>query len=165
MSEILRKIYREMTIKKYSPTTDKDLLKAIDTNIVEHRNLYKYSNIDQILKNDACIIFYDRTSGNVGHWCCIIRRGDSIEYFDSYGRPPSFPKYIHGDKPYLLNLLKKSRYYVYYNPYNFQSKGVATCGRHVVMRILFKRYSLGYYKRFMNNIDHDDLVSFFTLPI
>lgn len=165
MDDTLKDVYSEMKVKKHNPTSDKDLLKAVKTNIVSHTNMAKYSHIDQLIKNDACIIFYDHTAGSVGHWCCMTKRGNLIEYFDSYGRKPSIERYTHGDPPYLDNLLKNSGYVVTYNPYNFQGKGTSTCGRHVVTRILFKDYPLSYYKDFMNGINEDDLVSFITLNI
>jgi len=161
----LQKIYEDMLRKEYSPTTDEDLLKAVDTNIVQHKNISKYNDIDQIIKNNACIIFYDHTAGNVGHWCCLTKRGNIIEFFDSYGRNIDDKRYIGNRIPYLKNLLRKSNYIVTYNPFDFQKKRVATCGRHVVTRILFKNYPLEHYKNFMDNIDSDDLVSFLTLPI
>ena len=165
MDTKLQEIYDEMKYKEHRPTTDIDLLKAVNTNIIQHKNLQKYNNIEQILKNNACIIFYDHTSGNIGHWCCLTRRNNLIEFFDSYGRNIDYPKYIHGRKPYLKDLLKNSNYIVTYNPYNFQKGGVSTCGRHVVTRILFKHYPLERYKKMMDNINSDELVSFLTLPI
>jgi len=165
MSNKLKEIYKEIKEKEKHSTSDLDLLKAVDTNIVQHKNLYKYKNIDQLIKNNACIIFYDHTAGFIGHWCCLTKRNNLIEFFDSYGRQPDFYKYIHGRPPYLKELLMKSNYYVTYNPYDFQGKGTATCGRHVVTRILFKHYPLQRYKKLMDNINSDELVSFLTLPI
>jgi hypothetical protein len=161
----LERIYKKMQEKAHKPTTDLDLLKAVDTNIIKHCDLKKYNNIDQIIKNNACIIFYDHTAGYVGHWVCITKRNNIIEFFDSYGRNVDNERYIHGRPPYLKNLLFKSPYIITYNPYDFQGKGVATCGRHVVTRILFKDYPLENYKKIMNNINNDDLVSFITLQI
>lgn len=165
MDKRLRDTYREMTVKKHAPTTDDDLLKAVDTRIVRHDRLKNIRNVDQIIKNNASIIFYDRTAGNIGHWCCLTKRGNVIEFFDPYGRNVDTPQYLHGRPPYLKNLLKKSSYDVRYNPFDFQGKGTSTCGRHVVTRILLKDKPLGEYKKFMSGINGDDLVSFITLPI
>lgn len=165
MVDQLKEIYEEMKQKKYAPTTDEDLLKAVDTRIIRHDRMKNIKNVNQILKNDACIIFYDKTAGNVGHWCCLTRRGNLIEFFDSYGRNIDNPRYINGRPPYLKNILRKSGYDVRYNPFDFQGKGTSTCGRHVVTRILLKDKPLSEYKKFMDNINQDDLVSFVTLPI
>jgi hypothetical protein len=161
----LERIYKSMKEKKYKPTTDEQLLKAVNTNIIRHEDLWKYKNINQIIKNNACIIFYNNTAGQVGHWVCITKRGNLIEFFDSYGRNVDNPRYIHGRPPYLKNLLFNSPYRITYNPYDFQKGKTSTCGRHVVTRILFKDYPLQQYKNFMENINDDDLVSFITLPI
>ncbi len=165
MNRILKDLYGEITVKKHAPTTDKDLLKAVDTKITPYTKLKNIKKIDDIIKNDAAIIFYDHTAGNIGHWCCLTKRGNLIEFFDPYGRNIDSPRYMHGRPQYLKNLLRKSKYDVRYNPFDFQGKGTATCGRHVVARILFKDKTLREYKKFMDGINDDDLVSFLTLPI
>ena len=166
MNKKLRDIYGEITIKKHSPTTDEDLLKAVNTTITPHTEFKNIKNIDDIIKNDACIIFYDHTAGNIGHWCCLTKRGNIIEFFDPYGRNIDSPKYMYLGRPqYLKNLLRKSKYDVRYNPFDFQGTGTSTCGRHVVTRILFKDKPLEEYKKIMSGINADDFVSFVTLPI
>jgi hypothetical protein len=77
-----------------------------------------------------------------GHWIICIRHPDGIEYFDAYGGEPdrwirNFPPLLH-DFPFR-----------YVNDVQFQSmsKGVATCGRWVVLRFLCRQMPLAVFQR------------------
>lgn len=166
MSEALSRIYEDIKKKEHIPTSDEQLLSAVDTNIVRHDELYRVKDIQSLIKNNALIIFYDHTAGDIGHWCCLTKRNHIVEFFDPYGRNIDSEEYIGDREPYLKKLLMKTNYDVRYNPYDFQGRGrpMSTCGRHVVTRILLKDKPLSYYKKFMSNIDSNDLVSFITSP-
>ena len=105
-----------------------------------------------------CIVLYLVNGPTSGHWVCLWRKGNRINYFDSYGDPPETPREAVGgaydqQEPYLMNLLQNSGCKVYYNSHPYQSDraDVATCGRWCVARLLLKDQS---DKRFYDIIKH-----------
>jgi hypothetical protein len=85
---------------------------------------------------------------NSGHWCCILRYGDTIEWFDSYGLRPTgeidfIPRVINQmlgqEKNHFYKLLKAVKNHkVIWNKKRFQKlkNGINTCGRWCILRIL-----------------------------
>jgi len=144
---------------EHSPIDNNQILSVLDTNIIDYPNLSKYQNIDQIFKNGSCVIFYPHTMGDVGHWTCLTKRNNTIEFFDSYGHLPDVAL-KDGMYPYLSQLLLQSNYKLIYNEQKMQYKNTATCGRHVIVRVLLKDYPLSYYQNVMkffgDNKDGDD---------
>lgn len=161
----MQQLYNRIEHNKYSSTSDTQLLKYLHgkTNIVEQKDLKNVKDVNKILKCNSCVIFYDHTAGDIGHWCCLTKRGEILEYFDPYGREPDPDRYIHGRPRYLYNLLIGSSYDVRYNPFDFQKGRTSTCGRHVATRIEYKDMPLSEYKQVMDNIDADALVSLNTI--
>jgi len=119
-------------------------------------------------------------SATSGHWVCMLRRKDTIEYFDPYGEPPEFAlstvspeeREEYGEaQPYLTNLLRASGLKVIYNTFPFQKdkQDVNTCGRHSVVRCLYAPLTLEKYKKVMDRAgaegqSPDDFVSALTAP-
>jgi hypothetical protein len=107
----------------------------------------------------------------------------TIEYFDSYGEKPEGPRSwlsqeqldrLGQSEPYLLQLLRKSGYRVYYNTYPYQSdkNDINTCGRWTVARLICKDLSNNEFynavKKDMkdkNIKSFDDWVALFTYDI
>jgi hypothetical protein len=137
------------------PISDRVIWQSVPTNIIDYPNLKNYHNLDQLFNDDSCVIFYPHTAGPVGHWTCLTRRGDTVEYFDSYGNIPDH--FLKESPPYLSQLLIQSPYQLLYNEDCFQGKGTATCGRHVITRILFRKYPLSFYQKMLEYIYDDDL--------
>ena len=118
---------------------------------------------------------------NYGHWICVIKHLDRIEFFDPYGEP-NLPdeelKLINDDVknitnqnyPYLSKLLYNSNYPIEYNNYPFQEHNldIKTCGRHCIVRILFKNLLLDEYYNLMSwlsinsGLNYDQLVTYIT---
>jgi hypothetical protein len=87
---------------------------------------------------------------NMGHWCCLLRYGNTIEWFDSFGILPDgelkfVPKFLRkalGEQEHALTrILKKAKedgFLVIYNKRRFQSQkpGVDTCGRWALSRVV-----------------------------
>ena len=145
------------------PLSNVDIINKLNgkTNIVMYPDLARVRKVEDILVNDSVVILYE-TRPNVGHWVCILKREDTIEFFDSYGIfPDKEKKYIN--KEYLkesgqennnlIRLLLEAgkRYRIEYNNYRLQVKSgdVATCGRHVISRILLKNLSIEQFNKFM----------------
>jgi hypothetical protein len=82
----------------------------------------------------------------------MFKRGNAIEYFDSYGEKPEAQREwlseeqleeLGEETPYLMNLLKGSGYKVYWNTYAYQKDkdDINTCGRWAVARLITKDIS------------------------
>jgi len=143
--------------------SNKEIINKLDgkTNVIIYPELTGVRRIEDILVNDSVVILYE-TRPNVGHWVCIIKRGKILEFFDSYGIfPDKEKKYIN--KEYLkesgqennmiiqLLIEASKRYKIEYNNYRLQVKSgdVATCGRHVISRILLKNLNIDQFNRLM----------------
>ena len=110
------------------------------------------------------VILFLTESNTVGHWTCIHATPDGgLECFDAYGLKPEGPKAwlskskriaLHEDRPLLSGLIREAEgrgIPVTFNPVPFQKSklGVATCGRHVVVRLLKRNLNLPAYVRFI----------------
>ena len=124
--------------------------------VIRYSDLQRYSSIQELLpeQKDYRIVLTE-WKRNVGHWCCLLRYGDVIEWFDSYGTAPDGElrfvpermKHILGeDRRILSALLKKAKeegFTVIYNRKKLQHEGdVSTCGRWTLSRIVTMK--LGY---------------------
>jgi hypothetical protein len=101
--------------------------------------LQKYDHIDEVLgHHKACILLYDLPNGEAGHWSCIFRKSpDVLEFFCPYGLKPDDANDKTNGRPYLTNLINKSKYKVIYSDYQLQrySESVNVCGRYVGLRL------------------------------
>ena len=131
------------------PLSDVDvqnILKPNPTNIVEYPDLIKVNDINDILDDLGRVIIFIKLSQTFGHWCCLIKRGNTLNWFDSYGikyddEKNWVPKkkliQLHELAPLLTRLLQKDHNVngtkILYNHYHWQSEndGVSTCGRWV----------------------------------
>lgn len=157
--------------------SDVDIKRALgnDTLILSYNELAKYKSVEDILRNHhSAIILYINQGDNCGHWTCLIKHPDRVEFFDSYGgsmngRPDAEFQFIDKEQrkinyrgaPYLSKLLydyAKRGGVVEYNHHQLQKEGsgISTCGRHCIVRIKTRHIPLNTYasmiKRF-NNID------------
>lgn len=151
-------------IKQYA-LSDEDLYKLLgkELSIITYPQLEEFVDIDQIFdRKGRCMILFLNQSPTEGHWCCLIRKPDSIEFFDPYGDDPEqvrkdTPKplrqQLEMDRPLLFNLLKKKGIPVYFNSFQFQKNGynIATCGRHSAVRLFYAPYSLDKYKEIIDS--------------
>jgi hypothetical protein len=130
--------------------------------IMLYSDLQNYKSIDSLLpeENDYVFLLYENSPNN-GHWVCVLRYDDTIEFFDSYGGAPDTQlswtdcpsrHSLNQAVPYLTNLFKGCPYTVVYNPEDYQEerKNVNTCGRHCVFRVknlmTYKRRLEDYYR-------------------
>lgn len=117
--------------------------------IIRYSSLAKMSDIEQLLPKDKSYAFllYEDSPGS-GHWVVVLRYGNTIEFFCSYGSKidgplrwynPKDNVMLGQNKPYLSLLLKKAdkKFKAIHNAVPFQSSkhGVATCGAWDVMRV------------------------------
>ena len=147
-------------------------------NIMIYNELGNIDNIEDILpnNNDYVILLYERFK-NDGHWVCILRINDTIEYFDSYGKNVDyaidnwFKENKEQQNKYLSNLLNKTELKVFTNPIDYQNTNsdISTCGRHCIFRILnMLKYNrdLSKYYQLMETLkkktgyNYDEIVSY-----
>lgn len=144
--------------------------------IIKYGDIDNYTNIDDLLGNNDYIIILIESEINVGHWVCLLKYNNIIEYFNSYGEKPSYEidfidnrinKMLDQDDRYLNDLLNKSKnkYNIIYNKEKLQKldNNIATCGKFVLMRIitfLFYKFDLNNFLIFIEKLkDHYNLTS------
>jgi len=128
-------------------------------------SIIKAKSIDQVFgKSDGVIVFYPNfQSGNTtsGHYVALIRnkKNNHIYFYDSYGFLPDQAKKFakdrgslysdYGGNNKLIELLLKSKYNIDYSPFHHQemSDEIATCGRHALMRNLWKHLTNDQYNQ------------------
>lgn len=169
-------------LKKIS-LSNEDVMKLLNgkSNLVLYPDIINYNNIDELLgKYGACIILY-LTEENYGHWCCIFRDKDVIQFFDSYGEmvdnalnyamDPYFKKKGGMDLPLLTSLLLDAydKYEIRFNNFKFQEdkKDINTCGRFCVVRLWLRNLNEYEFKDFMYSTKYkpDELVAILTQEI
>ena len=122
-----------------------------DAKIIRYAQLFEYDKITELLPKarDYVIILVEHRKCE-GHWQCLLRYGNTIEFFCSYGSYPdeayswNSPEQnleVDVPEPYLTTLLKRAEnvgFNVIYNKKDYQSESsdVTTCGAYVVFRIL-----------------------------
>lgn len=166
-------------IEEY-PLSDADIHQLLQgIRILTYADLQGVADIDQIFDDAGrAIMLFATESPTVGHWIALMKNGDRIDYFDPYGLKPEETKkwltqeeleVLNEDEPLLTHLLRASGHKVYYNPYPFQSKkdDINTCGRHAVVRLLFKDMDLDDYKEIVGStgMTPDEFVSATTYAL
>jgi hypothetical protein len=154
MSSILKKqqVFDGYKAKLEQMVSDSDFhryLPDADGKIMKYVDLAKYNTMDELLPyNDDYRIILTETKKNSGHWCCLVKYGNVIEWWDSYGvRPegemafiPQAIKQMLGETRHELNRLfdtvpeDKS---CIYNKKKVQElkDGINTCGKWCICRV------------------------------
>lgn len=150
-----------------------------DTKIIKYSELINYNSIEELLPKDLdYVVILIESSYNEGHWVCVARINNTIEFFDPYNVYPdeelkwvvkSLRKELGVDEPLLSDLFDKTIKEVFYNEVKFQSykNEINTCGRHVINRLikLKEGMDLNEYQDWMKkikdryNISYDEIVS------
>jgi len=170
-----------------TPLTDQDLNRFGITpdHIIKYSDFENVTDIEEILPEDKSFkIILIEYKYNTGHWVTIMRYGNTLEYFNSFGLIPSKDDFTDNDvlneeldqeHLFLNNLLGKEMNEddfanIIYNKVKFQSskEDINTCGRHCILRILCMLYydmDLAEYIKFMKDskkkseLTYDELVS------
>lgn len=144
--------------------SDDDIRKLLGSGIkiTSYPDLEKVNHIDELFdKMNRAILFVPQQNEQQGHWCCLIKRGKTIEFFDPYGEPPEAQKdtldnahlsKMRMNEPFLADLLTDNPYNVIYNKVQLQelTNDVNTCGRHCVSRLLYHRYPIQKYREIID---------------
>jgi len=135
----------------------------VKNKIMKYSELENYNTIDELIPNkDDFRILLLESQPRVGHWCCLIRKGDTLEFFDSYGKthkgelkyiPKMINKMLNQPDDYLTRIMKSSKKPIF-STLKLQNENpeVCTCGRHVISRILCGKagYNLNDYEELIN---------------
>ena len=165
------------------PISDEDIKAYLpDAKIIVYEDLEKYNDIDELLpkEKDFVIILYEWKKNN-GHWTCLLKYDDTLEFFDPLGNtdkhilgwvPFKMRKLLGEDEHYLTDLLDKakSKYKVVVNKMKIQSEEANTCGRHVIARIIafladnedlpeYQKMLKQIRKKFNNKLNYDEIIS------
>ena len=123
------------------------------------------------------VILY-KSKPDYGHWTALVKTPEGIEYFDSYGDKPEYAK-KGANRQFLIEtsqytnqlarlLLDASRVIpINFNNHRLQrlSKSIATCGKHVIIRILNRNLTTDQYNNSLrklakkNKLTTDQLVN------
>ena len=153
------------------PLSNKDLMKSLNnqTKILKYDQLSRYNNISDVLyPYNNFILLYQNEKLNSGHWVCVLKNRDCIEFFDPYGLfIDEQMNFLNYKQPlYLSKLLLDSGYKIIYNNKRFQEFGsdVNTCGRHVLIRLICRHLNLKQYQDLYKNqkLNPDDIVTMMT---
>lgn len=156
--------------------SDSDIRSMIpNVNIVKYNDLANYNSIDEVLKGKPTVILFELTEARSGHWVALFKTGDTVYFFDSYGKriedqKKHMNKQFLKSSNYLSTMLKQSPYKVDYNATKYQelSPEVSSCGRHVVCRLKCMDLNDVEYKQVMeeacseSGMNPDELVLSYT---
>ena len=154
---------------KAQPLSDADLRSLLGKGlpIMTNRELGGVSDINQLFDTQGrSVLLYTPEDPTSGHWVCMMRRPDSIYYWDPYGEKPDIPEDLGGQPPVLTQILKASGMPVFYNSHQYQSQrgDVATCGRWCAARLHYKDLSEKEFQSIVKKFKGkgDDFVSAFV---
>lgn len=138
-------------IKSYALSNeDINIILEPDTKIISYPDFATMNSIDDAFdRMGRCVFLFLTTSETSGHWLCMFKKDNTISYFDSYGEKPEAQRCwlsqeqldeLGEGEPYLMNLLRKSGFKVFYNTVQYQKErqDVNSCGRWCVMRLICK---------------------------
>ena len=152
------------------PISNFDILDKLHgrTRIIFYEDLNNVSDVNQLLDLGSVVILY-KSKPDYGHWTALLRTPEGIEFFDSYGQTVDEAKnridskFLKKTNQYrnilaeLLYIASISGIPIHYNEHQFQerSKSIATCGKHVVLRILRQDLTTDEYNKLMKSVSRE----------
>ena len=134
-------------------------LKDAPENLITYKELKNFKTMGELLEKEFDYkILLIETEKNAGHWCVLVRRGDTVFWCDSYGMSPAqginmIPSYIRRmlgqETDQIKRLYKSARqegFKVEENEYDFQEDlpNINTCGRWVLFFIECIKEGMGF---------------------
>lgn len=177
MSDRLKKIKKNKALEEMKRTlayslSDADIRHILGqgTKIIEFKDMDMFKTIYDLLprKKDFAIVLVEQKD-NSGHWVMLLRDGNRIEQFDSYGVTletelnfvsQAMNRMLGQSKQEFHTLMKTidDEDELVFNKARLQSEDptIATCGRHCCLRALMHNlgYSLEEYLQFLD--DHHE---------
>lgn len=155
----------------------KDILTICDneTKLIKYNELYNYKSILDVLHPFGSVVILYEIKPCYGHWVCLIKHKNYIEFFDPYGLFPDDQLEFISEEyrrenneyyPILTKMLYDTKMDTIYNNIQLQEyvKNVSTCGRHVAFRIVNRKIPLKEYIKLVKAkyVDSDEIVTYFT---
>lgn len=171
----------EIAELEQQPTTDEQLKHALrgDVTCMIYQDFAKYSKIEDVFRDSLnVVVVFPVEKYNQGHYIAVLYYPDKnlVSVFDPYGysleEDINLADYLdHYDdrvKFALLTLLENFSGTVQVNRVPFQNKSdaIATCGKHCVMRILYRHIvDVEDYRKFLKyrNLTPDEIVTLMFL--
>jgi len=159
--------------KLMEPLSSTDILKALNgkVKIITSDQLYKFDSIDELLEpyNKVVILYIWKVKPCYGHFTCLSKRGDTIDYFDSFGKSIDsvnkelsyeFKSQNHLTYPYLTKLLYDSPYNIEFNENPIQDMKSSVCGRYVIVKLALSDIPMQVFQQMFskNTKDNDKLI-------
>lgn len=162
------------------------MMKITKCPIIKYPEFNNMKSIDEaFVKSNAVIIYFEIEDVNSGHWTCMMKNNNQIEFFDPYGlKIDSEFKYMTMHKRKELNeqfkplskLLYSSPYKIIHNSYKIQQFQFnyngqiirpQTCGRHTALRLIDKdkpleQHILDTYTK-NHKLGNDDIISCYLI--
>lgn len=128
-------------------------------NLITYKELKKYKTMEQLLEKEFDYkILLIETQKNSGHWCVLVRRGDTVFWCDSYGMCPKesinmIPSFIrkmlgqeNDEIKRLYQSARREGFKVEENEFEFQADtpNINTCGRWVLFFIECIKEGMGF---------------------
>lgn len=139
------------------PLSGDDIKKYMndDCLILPYEDLKNYNNINDVFNISDYVFLLYPISENYGHWVLLMKYGNNIEFFDSYGIFTDM-EYKYGVKKtpkYLSSLLINSnpKYKLYYNEKRYQDWNTNFCGYYCILRALNSNLSLKKFQKILDN--------------
>ena len=154
--------------------TGQDVVNIAKPNKVKYmlyNSLSRYNSIDEVLHGtDGVVILLEIKDGksNVGHFVCIFKNKQGINYFDSYAMGMDKDLSLMHENPKIFQKLFRNKK-VKQNKKKYQKlkKDIQSCGRWCGVRLRFHELTDNEFHKLMTSSKYepDDLVSLMTLLI
>lgn len=143
------------------PLSDTELLRlgGKKCKIVLYSDLKYFKSLDELFGDKKCVFLLYQLQNSVnGHWTCLIRHDNGLEFYDPYASLPD-EKYLikfNKDSPsYLVDLILKDKKIksIIYNENQHQrlAHNVSTCGRWCALRWLFRDIDVDDFHKIFKN--------------
>lgn len=129
--------------------------------VLTHHMLNKYRTIEEVFQGSTAVMLLYEYEDKMGHWTCLIKHPDSIEFFDPYGEKPDQQKAYIPKNRWTINKLSHLLYdaatrgwTIEYNEVKLQSlaKGINTCGRWIAIRIRYRSIDLNSFQKIFQEL-------------
>lgn len=170
-----------------TPLSDTDIRHVLGSSIgiITYQELEDVKDLDEIFDDQGrCMLLYLISGPTSGHWVCLQRTPEGVEFFDAIGskqgggRPDSQLAWVPAhkradlgeDSPRLMRLIREKGVPLVYNKVKLQDKdrAIATCGRHCCVRLLKRALLLDDYVdaiTSIKNVSPDEFVTEATFQI
>ena len=167
-------LVRQQT-EKYLTSSQVVAISQCNIRVILYEELQMYDTIDDLLKGAVGIVILYQVSKYAGHFVCLLKKENLIEFFDSYGfKPDDELIYCEYDEKFnkklLLDLLRYEEIHgktVIFNTHKLQlpSKNVATCGRFCGLRLAFRNLNQSQFINMFigSRMNKDTLATIMTM--